>query len=99
MTKNNRIPEIERCEAIACTYNRGGKCHTVAINVGDFELWCDTFFASVEKGGKDDQNAGVGACKVSNCSFNSAFECTRSFIQVKMISNHPVCGSFQRVCQ
>ncbi len=38
-----KIPEIVKCEAVQCSFNRGGKCHTMAINVGDKEPRCDTF--------------------------------------------------------
>jgi hypothetical protein len=63
------MSRIIDCEAINCVYNKGKKCHTLAITVGDeLEASCDTFFPAENKGGFTDINGGVGACKISNVS-------------------------------
>jgi len=90
------MSKIIDCEATQCTYNKEGKCHTLAITVGDDEPCCDTFYnQSNKKGGYVDLNGGVGACKVSDCEYNDAFECTASGIHVVMNVDHPDCGTFE----
>jgi|LFRM01.2.fsa_nt_gb hypothetical protein len=90
------MSRIIDCEAINCVYNKGKKCHTLAITVGDeLEASCDTFFPAENKGGFTDINGGVGACKISNCEYNDAFECTASGIHVITHANHADCGTYQ----
>jgi len=67
--------EIIACEIGKCAFNVEGKCHTLAINVGDKEPRCDTFLSAIKKGGKPDLTACVGACTIARCRFNDSFEC------------------------
>jgi hypothetical protein len=92
----NEMSQILDCQALQCIYNKNGKCHTLAITVGDDEPCCDTFFKSHEKGGFANTLGGVGACKVSDCEHNSAFECTAKGIHVIMNVDHPDCGTFMQ---
>lgn len=90
-----QMPQVQACEASQCLYNRDGKCHTFGITVGKEEPCCDTFMQGSAKGGVQDILAGVGACHVSSCSFNSNFECGAGSVQVTMKAGHPDCGTFQ----
>ncbi|MCU0609286.1 MAG: DUF1540 domain-containing protein [Chitinispirillaceae bacterium] len=89
-----KVPEVSACEAIYCSYNREGQCHTPGINVGDSDPRCDTFFSTGEKGGFPDVQGLVGACRINHCRFNTGFECSASAIQVRMVSNRAMCGTF-----
>ncbi|NLE02057.1 MAG: DUF1540 domain-containing protein [Fibrobacter sp.] len=91
----NPISKIIDCQATECVYNKSGQCHTPAITVGDLEPCCDTFFQVKSKGGFLETNGGVGACKVSGCEYNDAFECTASGIHVVMNVDHPDCGTYK----
>ena len=70
------MPKVARCEVSQCAYNKDNICHALAITVGDSrEPHCDTFFGSMSKGGDPNATAGVGACKMTSCRFNSMLEC------------------------
>jgi hypothetical protein len=90
-----QMPKVIDCEATECIYNKDKKCHTLAITVGDEEPCCDTFYSMSSKGGFQEVNSGVGACKVADCEYNNSFECTASGIHVVMNVDHPDCGTFE----
>ena len=89
--------KVKRCDVRECAYNANGQCHTLAITVGSGEEhpMCDTFCPSSEKGGVEDTLAGVGACKVSGCAFNSDLECHSQGIEVGHQGNEIDCLTFQ----
>lgn len=90
------MSKIIDCEALQCAYNKDGKCHALAITVGDDEPCCDTFFNQREqKGGFTDSIGCVGACKVAECEYNNSLECTAPGIHVVMNVDHPDCGTFE----
>ena len=58
------VPEV-------CAYNVDETCHARAITVGDgLHAACDTFFVSDLHTRGTSNNAGVGACKVTDCRYN-----------------------------
>ena len=89
------LSKISHCNVIDCTYNVGGKCHTMAITVGDKSCaLCDTYFRSGIKGGDLEVIGGVGACKASGCKFNMAFECRAGSIDIILHSDHADCSTY-----
>jgi hypothetical protein len=68
---------------------------TIAINVGGPEPFCDTFVSAGKKGGVRNVSARVGACKVEDCTFNNALECTAESIRVTLQQNRAQCVSYQ----
>lgn len=89
------IPVVQTCEATACAYNAGRRCHAVAITVGDgIHPACDTFFASDRPARGVSHTAGVGACKVTGCLYNSDLECSAGAIHVNVHANHADCATF-----
>ncbi len=71
------LPIIMECDATECVYNNRLQCHAAAITVGNgVTPHCDTFFVASGKGGIQDVRGEVGACRVSGCRYNKAFECT-----------------------
>ena len=89
------IPVVQTCEATACAYNAGRRCHAVAITVGDgIHPACDTFFASDHPAREGAHTAGVGACKVTGCLYNSDLECSAGAIRVNVHASHADCATF-----
>jgi len=78
------IPMVNKCSIGDCAYNVKDKCHAKAITIGDgVHPGCDTSFFMPPNHAKDTNIiAGVGACKVTGCNFNSDFECSASSIDV-----------------
>ncbi len=75
------LPTISKCKVEECAFNRDETCHAKAINVGGPDPCCDTYFNSMELGGKA-MSGSVGACKVTDCRFNDHLECSASSIAV-----------------
>lgn len=77
------MPLIQRCDVSGCSYNLNAACHAKAITIGDgVSPGCDTF---MKAGGhvRDSQiKAGVGACKVGECTHNADLECAADSITV-----------------
>ena len=92
---SKEIPKVKSCDAVSCVYNKEGQCHTPAITIGDLEPCCDTFQKAESKGGYDDVIGGVGACKVSGCSYNESYECNASEINVVVAEDHADCGTYK----
>lgn len=90
------IPAVEECSISDCAYNMNDKCHAKAITIGDgMHPGCDTSFMKSEKHAKNTTiMAGVGACKVAACSFNSDFECSANSITVGMKDDSINCLTF-----
>jgi hypothetical protein len=93
---NNLVkPEVVECLAENCGYNRDKACHATAINVGGPHQECDTFIKSSAKGGMEDMEAGVGACKVTGCGFNKAMLCSAKSVKIGMHGSHADCQTFK----
>ncbi|MGH9237314.1 MAG: DUF1540 domain-containing protein [Vicinamibacterales bacterium] len=89
------IPVVQTCAATACAYNAGHRCHAVAITVGDgIHPACDTFFASDRPARDVSHTAGVGACKIAGCRYNSDLECAAGAIRVNVHANHADCATY-----
>lgn len=81
---NIEMPVVKGCEVTACTYNNNTACNAKAITVGaNVHPDCDTFFSLSRSHTKAvEREAGVGACKMSDCSYNEDFECVAKEIMV-----------------
>lgn len=80
------IPLVNECAISDCAYNMDDMCHAKAITIGDgMHPGCDTSFFQSQKHARNTSiTAGVGACKVTACSFNSDLECSADGINVGM---------------
>lgn len=92
---------ISRCTVSQCAYNIDNRCHTPAITVGEgVNPVCDTFLCdvcvkTVDKGGSQETNASVGACKVEVCEHNHSLECAAPTIVVDVQQERPSCDTFE----
>jgi hypothetical protein len=88
------MPEVKDCSVTQCVYNVKSKCHARAITVGDGVVAnCDTFFnGSPHTKGKI--TAGVGACKVSGCTYNNDYECQASNVSIGIENNEAKCLTY-----
>ena len=91
-----KMSQVLDCDAVNCVYNKDKKCHTLAVNVGDTELLCDTFMAGPSKGGFEEVIGGIGACKVSGCSFNKSYECTSKGVHMSLVGDHVDCKTYHK---
>jgi hypothetical protein len=90
------MPKVVRCDVNDCAYNTNNCCHALAITVGDeAHPRCDTFCHSMMKGGDSGAIAGVGACKVYECSYNSGLECNSPEICVGYKGQEADCLTFK----
>ena len=65
------------------------------ITVGDgLHAACDTFFFSNLHARNTSHEAGVGACKVTACRYNSDLECSAEAILVGIHDRHADCMTF-----
>jgi len=78
------MPAVQACSVAECAYNAGSRCHSKAITIGDgVHPGCDTFLDAGRAGHTHiDVTAGVGACKVTGCRYNTDFECGATSINV-----------------
>lgn len=93
-----KMSNVDKCDVNACAYNHEGMCHTIAITVGGDAAHpkCDTYFGGQAKGGDRAVVAGVGACKVGSCEYNTDFECTASKISVGHGADEADCMTFEQ---
>lgn len=96
------MPVVMACSVSKCAYNRDTACHARAITVGSkVHPDCDTYFSlsGAESHSKSRQRqAGVGACKMSNCQHNDDYECVANDIVVGQVMNRINCLTYsQRV--
>jgi hypothetical protein len=90
------MPEVLACSASNCAYNRDDSCHAKAITIGDgIHPSCDTFIDDSSGQTHADLTAGVGACKVTLCSFNTDFECGADHIEVAIADHTANCMTYQ----
>lgn len=77
------MPLIKKCDVGECVYNIQSACHAKAITIGDsVNPGCDTFMKAGGHVRNSAIKAGVGACKVSGCNYNTDFECSADSISV-----------------
>jgi hypothetical protein len=84
------------CQALDCSYNHDGRCHTLGINIGSPDPLCNTFVDAGIMGGSLEPCAKVGACKEINCAHNESLECMYDGIRVMFRDRRPACASYQR---
>ena len=89
-----KMPKVLDCSMENCAYNKGKRCHAMAITVGSPCAMCDTYLRSTHKGGVAAETGGVGACKMEDCKANVDLQCTGKGIHVKPHGSHPDCASF-----
>lgn len=91
------MPSVSKCAVTECAYNVEKRCHAKAITVGNGQSpGCDTAFLGVQSHSRDTKRiAGVGACKVSQCQYNSDFECAAKDIEVGFAQNKVNCLTYQ----
>lgn len=93
--KMMEMPEVSDCQVEMCAYNTDGKCHAMAITIGDtVHPKCDTYVETGTKGGDLDSIAGVGACKVCSCVHNMGLECQATTISVGYQQGEVDCLTF-----
>lgn len=92
------MPLVKNCSVGKCAYNTENRCHAKAITVGDGQCpGCDTFLDMPSPAAHTKQpgcTAGVGACKVSNCQFNTGYACTASDITIAIPGSHALCATY-----
>lgn len=92
------MPLIKECSVAECGFNVKDGCHAKAITVGDgINPGCDTFFKVPDASAhatSEGRTAGVGACKVSGCKFNTDYECMANEVMVSMISQKAKCATY-----
>lgn len=89
-----KMPKIDKCDVRDCSYNRGDRCHALAITVGGSHPMCDTYMHAAVRGGDREAIGGVGACKVDSCKFNKSLECSAGQINIGPHGNHADCKTF-----
>lgn len=94
-----KIPLVAECKAGECVYNKNQRCHAHAITIGDENHpACDTYFRLTSSADQHVDNpriiAGVGACKVGSCHFNSDFECIAEDISIGRDNGRIACMSY-----
>ncbi len=92
------MPKVEKCQIAECCYNADEMCHALAITIGGdgSHPACDTYCGYRTKGGDPTLMAGVGACKVSECTYNQSLECTAPAIDVGRGPDQADCLTFRR---
>lgn len=87
---------VAECSHEECAYNTGKSCHAKAITVGDsINPLCDTVLHRADNVHATDIHAGVGACKVSDCSFNEDLECTADSIAIGLQNDNARCMTYE----
>lgn len=94
MTQMLEMPRVQQCTVVECGYNHQG-CTAFAITIGGVSSGCDTFVESDTKGGMGSAIAQVGACKRSECVYNSDLECHAPAITVGSGPSMADCLTFQ----
>lgn len=72
------MPRVN-CAASDCAFNHDG-CNAFAVTMGT--KGCNTFIALDEKGGLPTLKAQVGACQLSECTFNDHLVCHADSVKV-----------------
>ncbi|MFP5282127.1 MAG: DUF1540 domain-containing protein [Actinomycetes bacterium] len=78
------LPPVAECSVDGCSYNHEHACQAAAVTIGATgdDANCATFIPLGFKGGLDKIVSHVGACQRSDCTHNSALECTAPSVRV-----------------
>ncbi len=91
------MPLIKTCSVSECGFNMKDECHAKAITIGNNNMPnCDTFFKvsdSIDHT-KANHHAGVGACKLSGCKFNTNYACMADEIMVNTFHEKANCATY-----
>lgn len=90
------MPDVRRCSATECYYNRSSMCHAEAINVGSPCPRCDAYSSSAQHGGPSERGV-VGACHESECRYNDELSCIAPGIEVGHHLEHADCVTYAPV--
>lgn len=90
-----KMPEVIDCTMEICAYNKGKKCHALAINVGGSGPICEAFIKAAAKCASDEITGGVGACKIKDCQFNECLMCAAPGIHMKSSGSQVICDTFR----
>ncbi len=90
------MPYVSQCTISDCAYNINQSCHARAITIGDgVHPGCDTALrGAAEHTRSANLQAGVGACKVTGCTFNDDFECMAESISVGISASAVRCLTY-----
>lgn len=89
------VPEVKKCSASRCFYNRDNECFARAVLVGSSDPICETFIESNQHT-KYQGQAGVGACHIEKCQYNQGMSCHAcSDIEVLFSNNQAWCNTFE----
>ena len=92
------MPLIKTCSVSECGFNIKDGCHAKAITIGKNNMpSCDTFFQvsnDLEHTKSIGHLAGVGACKLSHCQFNTNYECMADEVSVGMHDKKANCTTY-----
>ena len=88
--------KVSACMTVECAYNANEKCHAIAVNIGQDEPFCDTYYESSQKCIEADITALVGACKTDTCMFNECLVCSAEGIHVSRENGSVKCLTFQQ---
>lgn len=90
------MPVVTECSVSGCAYNTDTSCRARAITVGSkVHPDCDTYFSMSGPHSKAKQRqAGVGACKMSDCRHNDDYECVADRISVGQIMDRINCLTY-----
>lgn len=94
------MPAVTGCSIPDCAYNTESACHARAITVGNaLRPECDTFFSMAQSGQEHtkavQRQAGIGACKISDCSFNDDFECAAEGVSIGIKDGLVSCMTYE----
>ena len=92
------MPQVKKCNAEMCAFNKNHACHALAITVGDqHAARCDTFWDRGTEGGDVREIGRVGACKMEDCEYNHDLCCTAPGIEVRYNNEGPVCVTYNPI--
>ncbi len=80
------MPLIKNCSVSECGFNLHDSCHAKAITIGNNNIpSCNTYFQVsdiAEHTKAEGHHAGVGACKLTSCKFNTNYACVADEVLV-----------------
>lgn len=94
------MPLVKECSVGECGYNANSSCHARAITIGQkVHPDCDTYFSLADPSAHSKANqrqAGVGACKMSECLHNDDYECVAEKISVGHVMDRINCLTYSQ---
>ena len=89
------VPEVKKCMVGQCFYNRDQECRAHGITVGSDKPLCETFVQTMSHSEKQGASE-VGACHVTQCSFNDSMYCHAcDDIVVDLVGDSAMCTTFR----